>query len=391
MNRISLAGMARKLLPLLIIGGGLALTASMILFREQPTSTPVVERVVPVDTISVFSEDIVFSISSQGTVQPRTETTLIAEVSGRVESVSENFVVGGFFSAGDVLLTLESADYEVAVEQARAGLLSAQAQFEQERAQAEQAGREWDLSGRSRDDAPVLALRTPFLREAEARVLHAEAELERAQRQLQRTTIRAPYDALIREKIADVGQYIGTGAQVARIFATDFAEVRLPLSDNDLAWLNLPRPGQRASVDAAPVTLLARVAGKQQQWDGHIVRTEAVVDTSSRMHYAIARIEDPYALSRVGQPLMAGTFVNARLEGVGVNNVFALPHHALRQGNQVLVMDAEQRLRQRTVSIIRSDADYVYVDSGVRDADQIIVSPVQVPVDGMRVNPGVAQ
>ena len=387
MKKGLLARLLRKLLPLLIIAAGIGLTVMMIALRDQPANTPVAERVVPVETMTVNSRDVTFRIASQGTVTPRTETVLVAEVSGMVESVSPDFVAGGFFQRGDVLLTLESADYEVAVEQARANLLSAEAQLEQERAQSEQAGREWDLSGRSREDAPILALRTPFLREAEARVLHAEAELARAERQLERTTIRAPYDALVREKMADVGQYISTGGQLARIFATDFAEIRLPLSNADLAWLELPRPGQLAPSDALPVTLEAVVAGKRQQWQGQIVRTEAAVDSSTRMQYAIARLEDPYALQREGAPLLAGTFVHAQLLGVTVPDLIVLPHHALRQGNQVLVMDAEQRLRQRQVNVLRGDAEQVYINNGLSAGDQVLISPVQVPIEGMRVNP----
>ena len=271
--------MGRLVLPVFIVGVGTMLTAAMIFFREQPESTPVEERVAAVETMTARSADVTFTIASQGTVTPRTETTIVSEVSGKVLSVSEKLVAGGFFTQGDVLLSIDSADYQVAVEQARANLLTAQAQLSLEAAQAEQAGKQWDLSGRSRESAPLLALRTPFLLEAQARVLSAEADLQRAERQLARTTIRAPYDALVREKSADIGQYISMGSQIASIFATDYAEVRLPLSDSDLAWLKLPRPGQAADLEASPVILHAVVAGLQQHWQGSIVRTEGVVDS----------------------------------------------------------------------------------------------------------------
>jgi RND family efflux transporter MFP subunit len=383
--------LARLLLPVFIVGAGIALTVAMIIFKEQPESTPVAERVAAVETMTVRSTDITFTVASQGTVTPRTETAVVAEVSGKVISVSEKLVAGGYFNQGEVLLAIDSADYQVAVEQARANLLTAQAQLSLEAAQAEQAGKQWDLSGRSRESAPLLALRTPFLLEAEARVLSAESDLQRAERQLARTTIRAPYDALVREKSVDLGQYLGMGNQIARIFATDYAEVRLPLSDSDLAWLALPRPGQLAGVEASPVFLHAVVAGREQHWQGTIVRTEGVVDSNSRMHFAVARIADPYALRKPDKsPLSAGTFVNARLSGINVSNIFSLPHNALYNGNEVLLMDAEQRLRRREVNVIRSDADWVYIDRGLRDGEQVIVSPVQIALEGMRVNPAVA-
>lgn len=381
----------RMLLPLLIISAGVALTALMVVFREEPASTPVEERVIPVETMTVHSSDITFSIASQGTVQPSTETMLVAEVSGRVNSVSDQFEVGGFFNEGDVLLRIDSADYQVAVDQARAAVLTAEAQLIQEQAQADQAAREWDQTGRPREEAPPLSLRTPFLREAEARLLQAESELERARRQLERTTVRAPYDSLVREKAADVGQYLNTGAQIARVFATDHAEVRLPLSDADLEWLDLPRPGEQMPADSGtPVTLEATVAGQPRQWQGHIVRTEGVIDSNSRMLYAVARVEDPYMREdKAGDhaPLRAGTFVNAQLQGRSADNVFSLPHHALHNTDEVLVMDAERRLRIREVNIIRTDTRYAYIDSGLEDNDQVIISAIEVPIDGMRVNP----
>lgn len=383
----------RWLIPLVIVAAGIAATTTMIVLRPQPPSTPTAERVVPVDVLTVTSTDMNITISSQGTVAPRTQTALVAEVSGRVISVSEKLVTGGFFNAGETLLRIDPADYEVAVDQAQANLLTAQAQLAQEQAQANQAAREWDLSGRPRENAPAIALRTPFLREAEARVLYSESELRRAQRQLDRTVVRAPYDALVREKFADIGQYLGTGSQIAEVFATDYAEVRLPLSDNDMRWLTLPEPGQLAPVDATRVTLYATVAGKRHHWQAEIMRTEGVVDSNSRMHYAVARVDDPYGLQGNSKlpPLPAGTFVNADIQGIHVAGVFDIPLEALRNGNQVLTMDHEQRLRQRQVNIIRSEADRVFINEGLNDNDNVIVSPVAIPIEGMRVNPDAGQ
>lgn len=383
----------RWLLPVFIVAAGIAAAATMIVLRPQPPSTPTAERVVPVDVVTVNSIDMNINVSSQGTVAPRTQTALVAEVSGRVISVSDKLVAGGFFNEGEVILRIDPADYEVAVDQAQANLLTAQAQLAQEQAQANQAAREWDLSGRPRDSAPAIALRTPFLREAEARVLYAESELRRAQRQLDRTTVRAPYDALVREKFADIGQYLGTGSQIAEVFATDYAEVRLPLSDNDIRWLTLPAPGQLAPAGATKVLLYADMAGKQHRWQAEIVRTEGVVDTNSRMHYAVARVDDPYGLRSDNDlpSLPAGTFVNADIEGIRVTGVFDIPLEALRNGDQVLTMDPEQRLRQRQVNVIRSEADRVYVNEGLSNNDRVIVSPVAIPIEGMRVNPDAGQ
>ncbi|MDP1930274.1 MAG: efflux RND transporter periplasmic adaptor subunit [Gammaproteobacteria bacterium] len=408
--------MRKIIVPFMVIAGAALITALLVLARPGPEVRPPEERVVQVLTVPARSQDMVFTVSSQGTVAPRTQTTLVTEVSGLVLSVSEKFVVGGFFEEGEVLLTLDDADYRVSVQQSRANLLTAQSQLVQESAQAEQATRQWESAGRNRADAPPLALRTPYLEEARARVLFAEADLARAERQLERTRIRAPYDGLIREKMVDVGQFIGTGTQVARTFAVDFAEIRLPLTDRDIAYLELPRPGVvvRAGNSAGaagsdvnalhrstntwgnvgasrgtPVTLKATVGGRPHEWQGAIVRTEGVIDSNTRVYYAIAQVEDPYGLNQADNHsvLSIGSFVNATLQGITARNVFTVPHTAVRNGDEIMVMDSEQRLRQRKVSILRSDADNIYIDGGLSDGEQIIVSPVPVPIDGMRVTP----
>ncbi len=389
--------MKRVITPFLIVAAAGAVTAILVLSRPAPEIKAPEERVTLVEVETARSQDMVFTVDSQGTVEPRTQTTLVAEVSGRVLSVSDKFVVGGFFREGELLLSLDSADYEVSVQQARANLLTAQAQLTQEQAQAEQAAREWDFSGRPRSDAPPLALRTPFLAEAEARVLFAQADLARAQRQLERTKIRAPYDGLMREKMVDIGQYVGTGTQLARTFAVDFAEIRLPLADRDIAFLNLPQPGAlvRASEDkpagtkshGSPVLLSAVVGGKLAQWQARLVRTDGVIDSSSRVYYAIAQVNDPYNLrANSNESLLSiGSFVNATLQGVSAQGVFALPHSAVRNSNQVMIMDQEQRLRTRTVNVLRTDKDFVYIDEGIGNGEQVIISPVPVPIEGMRV------
>lgn len=394
--------MKRIIVPIFIVAVASAITAALILNRPNPVVNAPEERVTLVEVQTVNARDMQFSVSSQGTVEPRTQTTLVAEVSGLVMSVSEKFVVGGFFREGELLLSLDTADYEVTVQQARANLLTAQSQLTQEQAQADQAARQWDSSGRPRADAPPLALRTPFLAEANARVLFAEADLARAQRQLERTKIRAPYDGLIREKMVDIGQYVGTGTQLARTFAVDFAEVRLPLTDRDIAFLNLPRPGALPAdstgawgvetdadgTSGTPVTLRTTVGGQALQWEAKIVRTDGVIDSATRVYYAVAQIRDPYDLREpTDKPALSiGSFVNATLQGITARGVYTLPHSAVRNSDQVMIMDNEQRLRMRAVNVLRTDTENVYVDGGLNDGDRVITSPVPVPIEGMRVS-----
>lgn len=390
--------MKKILMPVVALAVAGSITAFLVLNRPSPQVTPPEERVTLVTTQVAKGEDLVLVVDSQGSVAPRTETMLVAEVSGRVVSVSDKFFVGGFFEKGELLLALDEADYQVNVQQAQSSLLSVQAQLVQEQAQAEQSRRQWLSAGRDIADAPPLALRTPFLEEAKARVLYAEADLARAQRQLERTQIRAPYDGLIREKMVDIGQYVGTGSQIARTFAVDFAEIRLPLTDRDMSFLDLPRPGFDPSAStsengaanmATPVELTTNMGGKLYQWQAKIVRTDGVIDTNTRVYYAVAQVADPYGLRQSWErPALAiGSFVSAKIQGITAHNIYTIPISAVRNSNEVLVMDSEQKLRQRTVGVLRMDADFVYVNQGLRDGEHVIVSPVPVPIEGMRVRP----
>jgi RND family efflux transporter MFP subunit len=212
--------------------------------KPMNVTLPLVEVLVPV------KESVQFTIESHGVVQARTETALVSEVSGVVQKVSDKFVAGGFFKAGEVLLTLDPTDYQVAVEQAKARLAGTEAQYAQEKARAEQAQKEWDLSGRSRKEAPPLALREPFLLEAKANVDSARADLKKAEQKLARTVIRAPYDGMVKSRAANIGQFVSMGAQLGVIFAIDKAEVRLPLTDKELAFITMPNWGE-------PLVLLA--------------------------------------------------------------------------------------------------------------------------------------
>jgi hypothetical protein len=202
----------------------------------------------------------------------------------------------------------------------------------------------------------------------------------------------------VREKFIDVGQFAGMGTRIAQTFAVDMAEVRLPLSDRDLAFLNLPRPGRQAPSQTAgsnstniptekiAVTLDATVGGRPYQWQARIARTEGVVDTNSRMVYAIAQVLDPYGLndSDPKPPLTIGTFVNARLEGISARGLYPVPHSVLRD-NVIMIMDDEQRLRHRQVTVIRRDSKFSWVSEGIDELDEIVITALDVPVEGMKL------
>ena len=375
--------------PLALMVLAIIVSLAMNQYKPAPPKLESPDTALPVETFSPKARVVQFHINTQGTVEPRTRTTLVSEVSGRVEYVAEQFVSGGVVDRGDVLLRLDPRDYQVALRRAEAELASKKAQFVLEQARATQAKKEWRLTGQPLNKAPVLALRQPYLDEALANVHRAEAELKQAQVKLARTSIRAPYDAIVIDKRVDVGQYVSTAIDVGEVFAVDRAEVRLPLTDSDLALLGLSLPmfANDLAATPLPVQLSATVAGKSQQWQASIVRSEGIVDTRNRSHYLIASITDPYGLKSERPALIIGSFVNARIQSPQQHTLFVIPRNAVLEGSQLALVDAQQRLHLQGVHVQHRDDQFAYIDRGIDEGQAVIVSPVGLPVEGMKVKP----
>ena len=377
---------AKLLLPVavLLLGflGALALmTTGPELETRPPEVPPPLVRVV-----SVQPEARQLSVITHGTVAPRTESDLLPEVSGPVVWVSSSLVSGGFFEAGEPLLRIDPRDYEVTLEQRRASL--ARAESEHKRARKELVRRrglaEREIASASQLDDALNAERV-----AAAALREARAALEQAERDLGRTEIKAPFAGRVREERVDVGQFVNRGAPIAKLYAVDYAEVRLPVPDDELAFLDLPLLYRGESADGAgpEVLLRARFAGSKHTWRGRIVRTEGEIDAKSRMVHVVARVDDPYGRTQDPSrpPLAVGLFVEAEILGKQAENVVVLPRAAMRDTGQVLVLDEESRLRFRRVDVLRTARDQVVVRSGIAPGDKVCISPLETVVDGMRV------
>jgi len=377
------------LLPLVIIAIGAIVAVGMIRSRKPPETREITLQAPAVRVQLIELRDVQMTVQSQGTVSPRTESTLLPEVAGRVTRVAPNLVSGGFFEKDDVLLAIDAHDYEQSVVQARAAVAQAQLQLAQELAEADVARQEWKELGQG--EAPPLTLRVPQLAQAEAGVAAAEAAVQRAERDLQRTRIRAPYAGRVRRKHVDVGQYVTPGTTLATIYAVDYAEIRLPLPDDDLAYIDLPLDyrGESPQRRGPRVTLMASFAGRNFEWHGRIVRTEGEIDTRSRMVHAVASVKDPYGRGDDPDrpPLAAGLFVDAEIEGRTAHEVAVIPRSAVRGDDQVLVVTDDDRLRFRTIEILRRQQDEVVVAAGLAAGERLCISPLSAVTDGMRVRP----
>ncbi|MGM0481599.1 MAG: efflux RND transporter periplasmic adaptor subunit [Pseudomonadota bacterium] len=366
--------------PLIIIAAiGLAVLASM---TSEPPKTREQEKLAAmVEVHQVQPRDMTFLVDSQGTVRPRHSTTLLAEVSGQIIEVSDKYNAGGFFKKGEMLLQIDPSDYEVAVQQAHSQLLQAQATLAEEKARAKVAEEEW--SQFTDGEAPALGLRKPQLASALAALESAEANLAMAERNLQRTTIKAPYDSLLSNKQGDLGQFVGAGAQIATLLGTELGEVRLPLSDLDVTYLNLPEQNS-----AQPKVLLqSQVSGVDAQWSGRLVRTEGVLDDASRVIYGVAEIPDPYNLEKQThpEPLRFGRFVQAQIEGQKVSQVMKVPTYAINNDGTVWVVGDNRQLQKKNIEVIRTQENTSIVSSGLEKGDRVVLTQLKNALNGMKV------
>lgn len=337
-----------------------------------------------VRVVTAEPQTVQMTSNTHGTVEPRTESELTPEVSGRVIAVSPAMVSGGFFKAGDVLVTVEPLDYELALEQAKAGLARAESEVNNaRRANSRQADlQKKNLTSDSQSDDALNRLSV-----AEATLQEARARLAKAERDLERTELVAPFDGRVRNKQVDVGQFVNRGAPIATIYAIDYVEVRLPIKDEELEFVTVPIAGNSAADETlhAPVRLNASFAGSQYEWLGHVVRTEGEIDPQTRMINVVARVLSPYEPTEDKPPLSVGLFVSAEIEGNSFDDVVVLPRSALRGDSRVYVVDAENRLQIRDVVVLREVNDEVYIQGGLEAGERVCISPLETAVEGMRV------
>ncbi len=364
--------MGRKLQRTLLIGGIFAVAivgyVALVSMKPEPPTRERTARAMLVEAIELSPSEADIVIRSQGTVMPRTETVLSAEVSGAIVDISSKFIAGGVFAKNEVLMRIDPAPYKVAVDQAKALL---------RQRQIEHDGAEKLRSQGYRAEAEFAA--------AQAALASAKAELVRAERDLDRTYIRLPYAGMVRSKDADLGQFVIPGTRLGVTFATDFAEVRLPLTDQDLAFVELPQARditETGSAEGQPVTLTAVQRGELVNWTGRIVRSEGIVDESSRVTHAVARIDDPYGFDTDHAALPIGTFVAASIAGVLPGEMIRVPRSAIRGSNQLVFLDAENRIAIRDVDVFRFDAEYAYLRGDDLAGQRVVTTTLESPING---------
>ena len=378
----------KKLIPIAIFGG-LLLIAVIIRLNppESQQRAAFSGPMMTVETKLVAVNAYPIMLESYGTVQPRTRSMLVAQVGGQIVSVNENVRDGGFFEEGDVLATIDPRDYEADVRIAGAILMDARQTLAEAEARTNQAREDWARLGNT-GEAPDLVLRIPQLKAARARVISAESGLEKASLDLERSKIVAPFAGRILRKLVDVGQVVSPNTQLAEIYATDVVEIRLPLRNRDLPFIDLPESYRFADVtrtNGGRVEIRSDLGG-EDSWDAVLIRTEGAIDETARQLHVIAQIDDPFGRGNEDQaPLKIGQYVTARLEGKTVPGAVVIPNNTIYQGTYVYTVE-DGILRRRDIEIDWQNDVEAIIGAGLLPGDVLVTTPLGQVTSGIRVS-----
>lgn len=369
---------------ILIIAAGLAF--SLTFFEPEIIKTDQREIDNTVNIVHLKPQVKRLDVSSHAVVVPRTQARLVPEVAGQVESVSDKWHNGGFFKKGEVMLQIEQHQYKNRVANAKASVARTKSAYIQEQGQAYVAEQEWQRRKRKSDSeaAKALALRKPQLEAAKAQYEAALADLQAAEISLEKTSIRAPFAGIVLKKSADVGQNVSTGQVLAEFVAIDYAEIRVPLTQSNQYLIELPELKNQYK---AAVEIIERNSRKSIRYSGYLVRTEGVLDEKTKVLYGIVEIKDPYQLMSKSDkpPLRLGSYVEVRIPGREIGDLYVLPEHALRRGNAVWVVDDEGILRSRSVELLGNYNDELIVYKGLSGDVKLVVGSVGKAMHGKKV------
>jgi len=365
--------------PVLILAGGIGAFMLLQATKPEPDSNVEAPRPTGVYTEAAITAAAQLAVDIQGEVRARIDTDIVAQVGGRVVSVSPEFIEGGRVRPSESLLVIEDTDYRSALNEAQARLAASQVELEQALADADVARKQ--LAGQ-KNPSP-LALKKPQVARARAAIQAAEANLALAQTNLARTQISLPFNGRISSIAVNLGQFVTPGKVVGRAFGTDIVEVRLPLNDSQLAALGVPIGYSADSGLGLPVDLTATVGGQIHHWVGRLNRLDAAIEPTTRTIFGTVEVVDPYAGE--GMPLAVGLYVDAKVSGRLVEDAISIPTAALRAGNQVFVVSDSGQLEIRDIDLIHRNRERVVLAGGLQAGERVVVSAIRNPIPGMRL------
>ena len=383
--KFSMKKIFKILLPILVIA--LAVLGAVILVKTRPIPQPkeITEYAAQVTVQPLQKTQQPVQLKTSGTVIPARSITLQSRVGGEVISMNDDFLPGGRIAAGKTVLSLDPADYELALTLRQSEVEQATLNMAKEKGMQTVARHEWDLID-SRENLPALqkdlVLRKPHLVAAKAALASAKAAQRQAQLNLERTQVQAPFDAVVLSKAVDVGAQVSTQTALGQLAGTDEYWVEATLPARDLHWLKLPATPEE---QGSPARL--RVQGNSE-WHGYIKKLDAQLEERGRLAQVLVAIPNPLAPSKDRMPLILGSHVEVEIEGAILDDVFVLPRSAYHEGQSVWIMNGENRLEIREVEPIWSNADVVVIREGLQEGEQLVVSDLAVPAPDLLLRTG---
>ena len=373
---------ARIVMSIVLITGAVVVILNVFKPKAQKRAIP--ETVVRVDVIEANRSSYPIVVTANGTIEAETRGNLVAQIRGEIVGMSDDFKTGGSFQKGDVLIQIDTRDYQAELSRAAASFSQADAGYRQERANAKQAEEDWRRLGNT-EPAPSLVLRKPQLAAAKAQLDSAKASRETANLNLSRTQITAPYPGRIIRRDAVLGQYLSVGTPIAEVFSTNGVEVRLPISQDEYSQLGLDRlSGADETYADFDVLLSSTVGSRSHSWNAKITRTDSTFDIHTRQIDVIAQVTDPFGKISGQAPLKIGQFVNARIQGRTVDNVFVIPNKSIREGTYTYAA-RDGRLVKQAIDIAWQDDQNTLVTSGIVENDLVVTTSLNSTLAGAKV------
>ncbi len=374
------------LLPLAVVAGGILGARHLIETAPQAERRAPVRQAVPVSVMTLQRSDATATVRVMGTVMPAQRVILQPRVSGEVVQVSPKLQPGGRFEAGEFILQIDPVDYELAVRRTRSQIAQAEYEEKIEAGHQQIAEREWGLLGMHDQASELereLALRQPHLLKTRAMLEAARAALRSAELDLERTTLRAPFNCMVIAEHVDLGAQVSSQTQLATLVGTDEYWIQAAVPIDQLQWIDFPDAEGQGGSEAVIRQELA--TGVQGEWTGRVVQLVGELDPRGRMARVLISVADPLCIDRGngnGLPLLIDAYVNVAIEGRPAQDVIALPRTALREGRQAWVMNSSDELEIRELEIVWGNQDTVLVRRGIEDGERLVTTDISAPVAG---------
>lgn len=377
----------RGVLPILIILVGLAGTRALMKLKPKPEKQERAEQVISVEIIEAQRTEHVARIFATGVVEPSRQVTLSPEVNGRVQFVGANIVAGGRVNKGQTVLRIDSRDYQLGVDQTEAQVEQAKLNLELELSQQNVRKKEYALLDNKDVKVSPLALREPQVKAAQVAVKSAESGLRRSQLMLERTVLRAPFNAMVTNEQVEVGQVAAPGAPIVTLIGTDRFWITTQVPVERLAYLQLASDGGEGS----EVTIIQDLgSGGQLVRKGRALRLRGGLDPATRTAQVVVGVDNPLdpapgAVGHAALPLLPGAFVNVEIDGKKIEDTFAVPRSAMSEGDRLWTVDDDNRLRKTQVRIAWRSDKLLYIKDGLTEGTRIVTSAIALPLEGMKV------